>query len=128
MKRALRVKARASNRNDHQGGRPLDWLPASKSEQVKAQCTAVAIAPWRWISSKTASPLSSQTYRFAIDQAGANGKLAHRRCDERKSRREIVSGAGDKLRASTIPARQDAEAIMLDFVQPSRTGRRGLGW
>jgi hypothetical protein len=28
--------------------------------------------------------------------------------------------------ARTIPARQDTEAIMLDFMQPTRARRRGL--
>jgi hypothetical protein len=64
-------------------------------------------------------PIIIANNRFAIDQAGANGKLADRHCSERKARREIVSGGGDQSHAGTIPSRQDTEAIMFDFMQPS---------
>jgi len=45
-----------------------------------------------------------------------------------KPRREIVAIASKEPHAGTIAPRQSAEAIMLDFVQPAGTGRRGLRW
>jgi hypothetical protein len=57
--------------------------------------------------------------RFPVDQARADRELAHRHCDEGKARREVVTGACNQPHARTIPPRQDAEAIMLDFVAGS---------
>src|SRR6516165_6269322 len=36
--------------------------------------------------------------------------------------------SSDEPHASSILAGHDAEAVMLDFVQPVRAGRRGLCW
>ena len=65
--------------------------------------------------------------RLTIDQAGANRKLADCRGDKGKAVREVVSVAGDEPHARTIPPRQNAEAVMFDFVNPIRTRRRCLG-
>ena len=72
-------------------------------------------------------PILIANDRLAIDQAGANRKLAHGHCDEREARREIVSGACNEPHSRTVAPRQDAEAIVLDFVNPTGAGRRGLG-
>jgi hypothetical protein len=40
---------------------------------------------------------------------------------------ELVSGARNQPHTGTVPPRQNAEAVMLDFVQPSRAGRWPLG-
>ena len=38
--------------------------------------------------------------------------------------RELVSSPRNEPHARTVPQRQKAEAIMLDFVQPTGAGRR----
>jgi len=68
---------------------------------------------------KDGKPVLVANNRFAVDQTGANRELAHRHCDEGKARREIVSGAGNQSHAGRIPRRQDAKAVMFDFVNPA---------
>jgi len=106
--------------------RPPAQILAVELEQVKGAmygCRDCAVAADQI---KDSEPVVIANNRFAVDQARANAKLTHRHCNKRNPGREIVSGAGDQPHAGTIPARQDPEAIMIDFVQPSRTGRRGL--
>jgi hypothetical protein len=55
-------------------------------------------------------------------------KLADCHCDKREARREIVSSARNQPHAGTVLPRQNAEAVMLDFVDPARPGGRGLRW
>jgi hypothetical protein len=43
-----------------------------------------------------------------------------------EARREIVSGARNQPHARTVPARENAKAIVLDFVNPARARRRRL--
>src|SRR6516162_7762621 len=40
---------------------------------------------------------------------------------------EAIAVAGNQPHPGLVPAGQNAEAIMLDFVQPARAGRRRLG-
>jgi hypothetical protein len=64
---------------------------------------------------------------LAVDQAGARRQRHDGRHDERESRGEIVAVAGVEPHAAGVAPRQDAEAVMLDFVEPVGTGRRGFG-
>src|SRR5437588_7886098 len=64
---------------------------------------------------------------LAVDQTRANRELANRHCDKGEASRKIVSGAGNQPHARTIPPRQNAEAVMFYFVQPTGAGRRSLG-
>ena len=66
--------------------------------------------------------------RLAIDQARPHRQLSHGHRYKGKARRKIVSGAGNQPHARTIAAGQDAEAVMLDFVNPAGAGRRRLRW
>jgi hypothetical protein len=55
------------------------------------------------------------------------GRQSRHRVDGKgKPRREIISVASNEPHARTIPPRQDAEAVMLDFMNPIETGRRDL--
>ncbi len=45
----------------------------------------------------------------------------------REAMREVVSVSCNQPHTYGAAPRQDAKAIMLDFVQPTRTGRRSLG-
>ena len=54
------------------------------------------------------------------------GQSRHRMDGKGKPRREIVAAASNQPYAGSIPPRQDAKAIMLDFVNPAGAGWRGL--
>ena len=43
-------------------------------------------------------------------------------------RGEIVTVAGVEPHALDVAPRQNAEAVVLDLVQPVRASRRGFGW
>src|SRR5437764_7094361 len=77
---------------------------------------------------KNRKPVLVANYGLAIDQTGANWQLADRHGDKGKAVREVVSVACNQSDAGTIAAGQDAEAVMLDFVNPVRAGRRHLRW
>ena len=50
--------------------------------------------------------------------------------DQREATSEVVAGTAVEPHLRAAPARNDAEAIMLDLVQPLAAGRQfcGLGW
>jgi hypothetical protein len=75
---------------------------------------------------KDREPVLVANDSFAVDQAGADRQFPHRNRNKGKARRKIVPGARNQPHAGSVPARQDTEAVMLDFVNPARTGRRGL--
>jgi hypothetical protein len=76
------------------------------------------------IISKTERPFSSQANRLAIDGAGARSQRGYRSDDERKPLAEIVSVAGNQPYTRGIALRQDAEAVVFDFVNPTGSRRR----
>jgi hypothetical protein len=45
-----------------------------------------------------------------------------------KPRREIIAIAGEQPHTGTIPPRQNADAVVFEFMNPAGTGRRGLRW
>jgi hypothetical protein len=55
---------------------------------------------------------------FAVDQAGSQRQRSDRHFDIRKSAGQVIAFPRDQTNASSIPARQDAEAIMLDLMNP----------
>jgi hypothetical protein len=73
---------------------------------------------------KHCEPVLIANDSLAVDQAGANRQLAHGHSDERKARREIVSGASNQANARTIAPRQNAEAVVFDFVNPAEAAKR----
>jgi DNA-binding response OmpR family regulator len=46
---------------------------------------------------------------------------------ERETRRKIVAVAGDEAHAGGVASRYDAEAVVLDLMNPIRPGRRLFG-
>jgi hypothetical protein len=64
---------------------------------------------------------------LAIDQARARRQHRNRCHDLRKSLAEVVAVAGVEPHALGVAPRHDAEAVVLDLVQPVGAARRGLG-
>jgi hypothetical protein len=66
--------------------------------------------------------------RFAVDQARPRWQRRDSGGNERKARREIVAMARYEPDASPVAPRENADAVMLQFMQPARPGRRRLRW
>ena len=66
--------------------------------------------------------------RLAIDQARADLEPVNGLDDERIARCPIVSVPRQQAYANGIPARHEPVAVVLDFVNPVRAGRRSVGW
>src|SRR5215472_14575600 len=63
---------------------------------------------------------------LAINYAGPDRQRFERRRNERKLIRKIASVAGNEPHSGTVSPGQNPKAVMLDFVEPAGTGRRGL--
>ena len=63
-------------------------------------------------------------YRLTVDQARARRQTCDCRGDQGKAIGKIVAIAGEKSDAGAVSARHDAEAVMLDFVNPVWPSRR----
>jgi hypothetical protein len=66
--------------------------------------------------------------RLAIDQARTNRQGVHRRCHIGEACGEVVAIAGDEPDTAGISPRDDAEAVVLDLMNPARSGWRRFGW
>src|SRR5262249_51149724 len=64
---------------------------------------------------------------FPIEQERGLGQRWDRRDDEGKAGREIVALAGDQPNTDTIAPGHDPHSVVLYFMEPTRTGRWGLG-
>jgi len=60
--------------------------------------------------------------RLAIDQARTNRQGVHRRCHIGEACGEVVAIAGDEPDTAGISPRDDAEAVVLDLMNPARSG------
>jgi hypothetical protein len=76
---------------------------------------------------KDGKPVFVANDRFAIDQARPCWQTRESGGNERKTRREIFAMARYEPNARRIVSRQNAETILLYFMQPARAGRRRLG-
>ena len=65
--------------------------------------------------------------RLAVDQERVGRERRHCRHGERKSIREIVTVAGKQSDTGTIASGHDAEAVVLDLMNPSITRWWSLG-
>ena len=71
---------------------------------------------------------------LTVDQARAHRQQGHRRDDLRKTAREVVTPAREQPHAAVNAPGHDAEAVVLDLVNPAaprgrllrRTGKAGL--
>ena len=66
--------------------------------------------------------------RLAVDQARANRQDVHRRSHIGEARGEVIAVAGDETNTTGISPCHDAEAVVLDLMNPAGTGRRHFGW
>jgi hypothetical protein len=76
--------------------------------------------------SKTASPLSSLTMASPSIRQETRRQRRDRRHDQGKALAEIVAVADQERHAPDVPPHQNAEAVVLDLVQPIGTDRRRL--
>ena len=67
---------------------------------------------------------------FAIDDAGARAQACQRLNNQREATGEIVARTAIEPHPLAVLAGNDAEAVMLDLVQPLAAGRQliGFGW
>jgi len=61
---------------------------------------------------------------LAVDYAGVCRQGSNRRGGQREAASKIVALPGEKPHTVAVAPRHDAEAVMLDFVKPIRSGRR----
>jgi hypothetical protein len=68
--------------------------------------------------------------RFAVDNAGARAQARQRLDDQREAMGEVVARTTKEPHSLAVLPGNDAEAVMLDFVQPLAAGRQliGFGW
>jgi hypothetical protein len=64
---------------------------------------------------------------LAVNHAGTYRQASNSGHDQWEALGEILAVAGEEPRARGVAPRQDAEAIVLDLVQPVRVGWRLLG-
>ena len=67
---------------------------------------------------------------FAVDNAGARAQACQRIDDQRKAMGEIVARTAVEPHLRAVLAGNDAEAVVLDLVQPLAARRQlvGFGW
>src|SRR5260221_2530281 len=59
-------------------------------------------------------------HRLAVDDAGARAQAGERLDDQPEADGQIVAGAAVEPHAVAVPAGDNAEAVVLDLVQPGR--------
>ena len=67
---------------------------------------------------------------FTVDDAGARAHACQRLHDQREAVREVVPRTAIEPHLRAVLAGNDAEAVMLNLVQPLAAGRQliGFGW
>ena len=63
-------------------------------------------------------------HRLAVDDAGARAQAGEGLDDQRKAMGQVVARAAVEPHAGTVLAGHDAEAVVLDLVQPRLAGWR----
>jgi Cytochrome P460 len=64
--------------------------------------------------------------RLAVDHARTHGQRGDRCGDQRKAGGEVIPRPRHELHAAAAAVRYDPKAVVLDFVNPARSGRRQL--
>jgi hypothetical protein len=64
---------------------------------------------------------------LAINDAGAKGQHFHRFSGEREPIGKVMAVGSYQANAAASAVRQDPEAVVLDLVNPARSGRRFIG-
>ena len=77
-----------------------------------------------------ATPLSFAGDSFAVDDAGTRAQAGQRLDDQREAASEIIARTAIEPHPLAVLASNDAEAIVLDLVQPlaARGQLIGFGW
>jgi glucose-6-phosphate dehydrogenase assembly protein OpcA len=68
------------------------------------------------------------SHRFAIDDAGARAQARQRFDDQREAVGEVIAGAAVEPHALAILAGNDAEAVVLNLMQPRPAGWQLIGF
>jgi hypothetical protein len=63
-------------------------------------------------------PVLAARDRLSVDDAGLRAQLGHCLDDERKAIGQVIARPAVELHPFAVLARDDAEAVVLDFVQP----------
>src|ERR1700691_6250563 len=66
--------------------------------------------------------------RLTVHDAGFRRQRSHGKLDEGEAVREVVAVSGNQPDAVSVPARDDPEPVVLDFVNPAWARRRLLRW
>ena len=99
----------------------------SSSSRSKAQRTAAALGrlPADQVEHRKAVLVGDD--RLAVDEAGACRQRRDRRGGQREAPGEIMAVPSEEPHAGSVAPRHDAEAVMLDLVNPIPPGRRLIG-
>jgi hypothetical protein len=77
--------------------------------------------------SEVAPPVLTQHDSFAIDERAVVGEAVNRLGDDRETIREVAPRRLQTFHALVLLAGEDAEAVMLDLVQPAGPSWRAVG-
>jgi hypothetical protein len=102
-------------------GARLKSLPSS-SRRSKAQSRAGATDQF-----KDSEAIFVANDRFAIDEAGSRRQRSNGPSDEWETPGKVVPVSCDEPDAGALAPRHDAEAVMLDLMNPAGTRRRLFG-
>ena len=100
----------------------------SSPRRKRSNATSVAWAPPRLVRERdeVAPSVVPQHDRFAVDHRLVRGEAANRLGDRREAIGEVRAAAAPDLGALAVFAREDAETVVLDFVQPAGSGGRAI--
>ena len=76
---------------------------------------------------KARDPVLSARHRLSVDEAGARAQLGERLNDQRKAVGEVIARSAVELHPLDFLPGDDAEAVVLDLVQPLLAGGRLRG-
>jgi hypothetical protein len=98
----------------------------SRDRRSKANERGPALAALGQERMEVAPSVVHERDRLAVDQRPTHRQTANRLGDRREPIGEVRAAAAPDLRALAQLADEDSEAIMLDFVQPTGSGRRAI--
>ena len=98
----------------------------SRDRRSKANERGPALAALGQERMEVAPSVVHERDRLAVDQRPTHRQTANRLGDRREPIGEVRAAAAPDLRALAQLADEDAEAIMLDFVQPTGSGGRAI--
>jgi hypothetical protein len=99
---------------------------AVELEQVEGphERVAVLVTPPQFLEDR--QTVSITRHRLAVDDAGAHRQRRHGLDDQRIARGEVGAVPGQETNAGSATAGEQPEPVMLDLVEPVRSGRRAI--